>query len=194
MRSTRSCWRTSCAPTRLPIGRCRQAVQAMQAMRVLTRAQQDAAWENNEVTHRVRTLLKAFFPAALAAFERGGRHRLDSAACRTILTAAPTPAGAGQLTARQLAALLRRAGRQSGIAEEAARLRDLLGQDTMRQLPPVERAMGCSCVACRTQPEQVDALTSRTAAGARPRTGHGVCRRSRDRGRRQVAGDFLGVA
>ncbi len=116
--------------------------QAVQALRVLTRAQQDAAWENNEVTNRVRALLKAFFPAALAAFERGGRHRLDSAACRTVLAAAPTPAAARKLTARQLAALLKRAGRQRGITAEAARLRELLRQETMRQQPEIEQAMG----------------------------------------------------
>jgi hypothetical protein len=37
-------------------------------------------------------LLRIFFPAALPAFERGGRHRMDSSAARVILAAAPTPA------------------------------------------------------------------------------------------------------
>ncbi|MBV9486095.1 MAG: transposase, partial [Frankiaceae bacterium] len=45
---------------------------AVQALRVLTRAQQDAVWERTELTNRIRSLLKAFFPTALHAFERGG--------------------------------------------------------------------------------------------------------------------------
>ena len=114
----------------------------VQTLRVLTRAQQDAVWESNEITNRIRTLLKTFFPAALSAFERGGRHRLDSSACRTILTAAPTPQAAQSLTVGRLASLLKRAGRQRGIAEEADRLHKLLRLHAMRQPAAVESAMG----------------------------------------------------
>ncbi|KQY32268.1 transposase [Nocardia sp. Root136] len=114
----------------------------VQALRVLTRAQQDAVWEGAEVTNRIRTLLKAFFPMALSAFERGGRHRLDSAACRTILSTAPTPEAARSLTVRRLSSLLKKAGRQRGIDEEATRLHAALRQEAMHQPAAVERAMG----------------------------------------------------
>lgn len=114
----------------------------LEALRVLTRAQQDAVWEGAEVTNRIRTLLKAFFPMALSAFERGGRHRLDSTACRTILSAAPTPESARSLTVRQLSSLLKKAGRQRGIAQEATRLHEALRQNAMHQPAAVERAMG----------------------------------------------------
>lgn len=79
---------------------------------------------------------------ALSAFERGGRHRLESAACRTILSAAPTPESARSLTTRRLSSLLKKAGRQRGIAEEATRLSELLRQDAMHQPQAIERAMG----------------------------------------------------
>jgi len=115
---------------------------AVQALRVLTRAQQDAAWERAELGNRVRSLLKAFFPAALAAFERGGKHQLHSPACRTILSLAPAPEAAASLSAARLAAALRRAGRTRGIAAEASLLKDLLRTGQMRQLPAVEEAMG----------------------------------------------------
>ena len=52
------------------------------ALRVLTRAQQDAVWDRIRLTNRIRALLKQYFPAAIGAFDRGGRHRLDSAAAR----------------------------------------------------------------------------------------------------------------
>ncbi|MFC0438118.1 IS110 family transposase [Kutzneria buriramensis] len=45
----------------------------VQALQVLTRAQQDVVWDKTTLTNRIRSLLKAFFPAALVAFERGGQ-------------------------------------------------------------------------------------------------------------------------
>lgn len=114
----------------------------IQALQVLTRAQQDAIWEKTALTNQIRSLLKAFYPTALAAFERGGKHRLDSPASRTILTTACTPAAGRKLSQRQLALLLKRAGRQRGIDAEAARLQQLLRQEQIRQPAAVEQAMG----------------------------------------------------
>ncbi|GAA2332838.1 hypothetical protein GCM10010170_011940 [Dactylosporangium salmoneum] len=79
-----------------------QDSELVQSLRVLTRAQQDAAWDQVTITNRIRAVLRMFFPAALSAFERGGRHRLDSPAARTILTAAPTPAAAAALCQRRI--------------------------------------------------------------------------------------------
>lgn len=93
-----------------------QDSELLQSLRVLTRAQQDAAWDQVTLTNRIRAVLRLFFPAALAAFERGGRHRLDLPAARAVLTAASTPAAAAALTVDELALLLRAAGRQRGIA------------------------------------------------------------------------------
>jgi hypothetical protein len=86
---------------------------------VLTRAQQDAVWDRVGLTNRIRGVLRRYFPAAIAAFERGGKHRLDSAACRVILRTAPTPSAAAKLSLARLQALLRRAGRTRGIDAEA---------------------------------------------------------------------------
>lgn len=114
----------------------------VRALRVLTRAQQDATWDKLTLTNRIRSLLKMFFPAALAAFERGGKHQLDSPACRTILAVASTPAAAAALTERRLAGLLRNAGRQRGIDIEAALLVRLLRASQLRQPVEIEHAMG----------------------------------------------------
>ena len=132
----------------------------VQALRALTRAQQDAVEDRTALTNRVRALLKEFFPAALAAFERGGKHRLDSASARTILAVAPTPTEARALTSRRLAVLLRQAGRQRGIVAEAERLRVLLRGEHMRQPGAVEQAMG---VQLRGLIGQLDALATTLA-------------------------------
>ena len=70
----------------------------VKALRVLTRAQQDAVWDRVGLTNRIRGVLRRYFPAAVAAFERGGKHRLDSPVCRVILRAAPTPSAADKLS------------------------------------------------------------------------------------------------
>jgi transposase len=114
----------------------------VKALQVLTRAQQDAVADRVQVTNRIRALLKQFFPAALEAFARGGKHRLDSPACRTILAVAPTPALAAKLSAARLSSLLRRAGRTRGIAAETVALQHLLGTTQLRQPLAVEAAMG----------------------------------------------------
>jgi transposase len=82
---------------------------------------------------------------------RGGIMRPEA---RAVLAAAPTPAGAAQLTVAQLRALLRKAGRSRGIDAEAQRLRDAFRQQQMRQLPLAGQAMGRQTLAL---PRQLDA-------------------------------------
>jgi transposase len=112
-----------------------------QAIAVLARAQQDAVWARTAAHNKLRSHLREYFPAFLAAFAgaRGGIMRPEA---RVILAAAPDPATAAKLTLAQLRTLLRKAGRQRGIDAEAQRLRDAFRQEQMRQLPLVEQAMG----------------------------------------------------
>jgi transposase len=124
---------------------------------VLTRAQQDAVGDRMRMTNRIRAVLKQFFPAAIDAFERGGKHRLDSAACRTILRAASTPAAARRLTLTQLRSPLRRAGRSRGIDAEAANLQKILRSTRLQQPSRIEEAMGSQL---RCLLDQLDAICS----------------------------------
>jgi transposase len=128
---------------------------AVKALRVLTRAQQDAVWDRVGLTNRIRGTLRRYFPAAIAAFERGGKHRLDSAACRVILYAAPTPAAAGKLSLARLQSLLRRAGRTRSIDAEARRLQSYLRRTELRQSLAVEETMG---IQLQTLLRQLDAV------------------------------------
>ncbi|GAA5162782.1 IS110-like element IS117 family transposase [Pseudonocardia eucalypti] len=129
--------------------------EQVRALQVLCRAQQDATWDKITITNRIRALLKAYFPGAVAAFERGGKHRLESPSCRTILAAASTPREAAALTERRLAALLRKAGRKRGVDAEATRLHSYFHTEQMSQPAPVEQAMG---VALRGLVRQLDAI------------------------------------
>jgi len=117
-----------------------------QAIAVLARAQQDAVWDRTTAHNRLRSHLREYYPAFLAAFAslKGGIMRPEA---RAFLAAAPTQADAARLTLAQLRALLSRAGRRRGIDTEAARLLGAFRTEQMRQLPLVEQAMGRQALA-----------------------------------------------
>jgi hypothetical protein len=121
-----------------------------QAIAVLARAQQDAVWARTGAHNKLRSHLREYYPAFLAAFAdaRGGIARPEA---RAILAAAPAPAAGAALTLTQLRALLRKAGRRRSIDAEAARLRETLRGPQMRQLPLVEDAMGRQALALLRQ-------------------------------------------
>jgi len=121
-----------------------------QAIAVLARAQQDAVWDRTTAHNKLRSHLREYYPAFLAAFAdtRGGITRPEA---RTVLAATPDPAAAAKLTTAQLRALLRKAGRQRGIDTEAARLREAFRAPQMRQPPLVEQAMGRQTLALLRQ-------------------------------------------
>jgi hypothetical protein len=121
-----------------------------QAIAVLARAQQDAVWDRTTAHNRLRSHLREYFPGFLAAFA-GARDGIMRPEARTILAAAPAPAGAAALTLAQLRALLKKAGRSRGIDAEAARLREAFRKEQMRQLPLVEQAMGQQALALLRQ-------------------------------------------
>src|ERR1700691_5030244 len=64
-----------------------------QAIAVVARAQQDAVWDRPTAHNKLRSHLREYYPAFLAAYASadGGIMRPDA---RTILAAAPTPAAA----------------------------------------------------------------------------------------------------
>jgi transposase len=103
-------------------------------------------WDRAQAHNKLRSHLREYYPAFLRAFAgvRDGIMRPDA---RVILAAAPTPTLAAKLTSSQLAALLRRAGRQRGIQAEAARLQQVLRGEQTRQPPLVEDAMGTQTLA-----------------------------------------------
>ncbi|GGT51684.1 mini-circle putative transposase for IS117 [Streptomyces kurssanovii] len=111
------------------------------AIAVLARAQQDAVWNRQQLANQLRSLLREYYPAALAACAKW-----DNGLCRPeareLLKLVPTPARAARLTRPQITAALKRAGRKRGIEAEAERLREAFRQDWAHQPPLVEDALG----------------------------------------------------
>jgi transposase len=115
--------------------------QLVQAIAVLARAQQDAVWNRGQLSNQLRSHLKQYFPAALAAFQVRGVG-LDSREARAVLAVAPDPTTAAKLSPTRLQSVLRKSGRQRNIDSWATRLRTIFTGDYLHQLPLIEAAMG----------------------------------------------------
>ncbi|MFF0216720.1 IS110 family RNA-guided transposase [Streptomyces vinaceus] len=122
------------------------------AVAVLARTQQDATWNRQQISNQLRSLLREYYPAALAAFE-SWKNGLCRPEAHQILKLAPTPAKAARLTRTQLQAALKRAGRQRGIAADAERLREVFRGDWAHQPQLVEDALGKQMLALLIQLE-----------------------------------------
>ena len=115
--------------------------ELVQAIAVLARAQQDAVWNRGQLSNQLRSHLKQYFPAALAAFQVRGIG-LDSREARAVLALAPDPSTAATLTLARLRTVLRKSGRQRNIDAWAKRLRGIFTGEYLHQLPLIETAMG----------------------------------------------------
>ncbi|MBW8798959.1 MAG: IS110 family transposase [Streptomyces sp.] len=120
------------------------------AVAVRAHVQQDAVWNRQQLGNQIRSHLREYYPAALAAFQSrpGGLARPDA---RAVLSTAPTPARAARLSLAQLRAALKRGGRQRGIDAEAERLRDVLRADHAHQPQAVEEAFSHQLLALLKQ-------------------------------------------
>jgi Transposase len=124
-------------------------------IRVLTRAHQSLIWSRQRQTNALRSMLREFYPAALAAFgeDLAGREAL------AVLALAPSPAAGRRLSQSKIAAALRRAGRQRGIDASAERISAALRAAQLQAPPGVVAAYAaavCSLVAV------IDALVTQT--------------------------------
>ncbi|MFC8013230.1 IS110 family RNA-guided transposase [Streptomyces cinereoruber] len=129
-----------------------QDSELARAIAVLARAQQDAVWNRQQIANQLRSLLREYYPAALAAAESWKRG-LCRPEAHALLRLAPTPTQAAKLTRTQLQAALKRAGRQRGIVEEADRLRGVLRAEWAHQPELVEIALGKQMLALLLQLE-----------------------------------------
>ncbi|MDX3775906.1 IS110 family RNA-guided transposase [Streptomyces europaeiscabiei] len=98
--------------------------QAAQAVKVVARAHQTLIWERTRTFQRLRSTLREYFPAALAAY---ADLTLTSTDAMELLIKAPTPAAAAKLTRTQITAVLarhRRHHREAKAATIQATLRE----------------------------------------------------------------------
>ena len=108
-----------------------------EAVKVLARAHQSMIWSRRQHASRLRSALREFYPAALAAFDD-----LTSGDAVEVLRAAPEPALGAALSRTQVAAALRRGGRQRGISARAAVIQAALRAPQPQPPPVIAAAMG----------------------------------------------------
>ncbi len=111
-----------------------------EVVKTLARTHQSMIWTRQRQTNQLRSMLREFHPAALAAFgeDLAGRDAL------AVLPLASTPTAARTLSRSKIAAALRRAGRQRNIDTTAVRIVDALRSDQLGLSPMLADAYGAS--------------------------------------------------
>jgi transposase len=114
-----------------------------EAVKVLARTHQSLVWTRRRQLNQLRSLLREFYPGALAAFagDLGGRDAL------AVLQLAPTPTLGRQLSRAKLAATLARAGRQRGAQARAVQLQAALRAPQLQAPTIVADAFGAAVLA-----------------------------------------------
>jgi transposase len=110
-----------------------------EAVKVLARAHQSMIWSRRRQANMLRSALREFYPAALAAFDD-----LTSGDAIEVLRAAPAPALGAALSRPKIAAALCRGGRQRRIDARATDIQATLRSPQLAGSPVVAAAMGAS--------------------------------------------------
>ena len=135
-----------------------------QAVKVAARAHQTLIWERTRHTLRLRSALREFFPAALAAYAGLG---LTAADTLELLVRAPAPAAAAKLTATQISAALKRACRRD-VPARALAVKDALRSPQLAQPAAVTAAYAATVQATAevliTLNEQIKQLEAQVEA------------------------------
>jgi transposase len=108
-----------------------------EAVKVLARAHQSMIWNRRRQANQLRSALREFYPAALAAFGD-----LTSGDELAVLQAAPEPRLGAGLSKTQIAAALRRGGRVRRIDQRAAQVQAALRTPQLQPAPVTAAAMG----------------------------------------------------
>jgi transposase len=109
-----------------------------EAIKVIARAHKNAIWARQRQVNTLRSALREYYPAALAAFSTD----LASKEALAVLAIAPTPSLARELSLAQIASALRSGGRVRGADKKAAEIRAVL-QDRHLEAPDgLSRAYG----------------------------------------------------
>jgi transposase len=138
--------------------------EAVQAIKILARAHQSMIWSRQRQTNGLRSTLREFYPAALAAFDD-----LTSGDALEILGVAPTPELGRGLPRSKIAAALRRGGRQRRVEERASEIQACLRTLQLSAPTAISTAMGVSVSASvaviAATVTQIDQLARELEAG-----------------------------
>ena len=112
-------------------------------VKVAARAHQTMIWSRVRQVNALRSLLREYYPAALAAFGTD----LASSDALAVLAAAPTPEQGRRLSQARIETLLRKAGRQRNLAATATKIKTTLGSEQLAARPGVLAAYAASASA-----------------------------------------------
>lgn len=130
--------------------------ELVEAIKVLARAHQSAIWSRQRQLNSLRSALREFYPAALAAFGTD----LASSDAVAVLAIAPTPELGRQLSRPKIGSALRRAGRQRNIETRAAQIQAALRSE---QLTAPHRVSDAYSVVARSAVAVIVALNHEIA-------------------------------
>ena len=111
-----------------------------EAVRVLARAHQSAIWSRQRQVNALRSALREYYPAALAAFGTD----LAASDAVAVLALAPTPEAGRALSRAKIAAALRRAGRQRNTDRRATEIQAALRAVHLHAPPAITGAYGAA--------------------------------------------------
>ena len=109
----------------------------VESIKVLTRGHQSLIWARQRQLNQLRSTLREFYPAALAAFTD-----LGSGDALAVLAVAPTPSLGRQLSISKIASALRRGGRQRRVEERAGEIQAALRTEQLVAPDRVSESMG----------------------------------------------------
>jgi transposase len=124
-------------------------------VKVLTRTHQSMIWSRQRQTNALRSMLREFYPGALAAFgeELAGRDSL------AILAIAPSPEAGRRLSISKIVAALRRSGRQRNLQVTAEDIQAALRAPQLEAHPGV---IGAYTAAVRSLVAVITELVTQT--------------------------------
>jgi hypothetical protein len=145
---------------------------AAEGIKVLARAHQRLIWERNRTVLRLRSTLREYFPAALAAFAD-----LAAPDALELLAKAPDPASAARLSRAQVTAALKRA-RRCHVADRAGEITAALRAPQLAQ-PAELTAAYAAAVAALTKViaafnGQIEVLEQQVSASFRRHASAGI--------------------
>jgi transposase len=114
-----------------------------EALKVLARTHQTLIWARGRHVNQLRSALREFYPAALAALGTD----LASRDALALLSRAPTPEQGQRMSLNQLRSALQRGGRQRGVEARAAELQQALRAPQLQPPPRLAKAYGSSVLA-----------------------------------------------
>ena len=129
------------------------------AVKILARAHQSMIWARRRQANLLRSALREFYPAALAAFDD-----LTGGDAVEVLRTAPTPAAGAALSRPRITAALRRGGRQRRVDERAREIHAALRAPQLAGSALAAAAMGASVSASAAVIAEMNAQITRLAA------------------------------